>query len=188
MNHVLLEAANLQTFHAAGGLSPLDFVQQEMAPRGIHYEPQTLRLMHARILAAQTVNGLAIVILLRVFDKDNPDNKGFVTIAHDLTGAVLFRSGEEEGSKIPKSQKTGYREYGEVAERLAADPDLIANAIHREAQTALARFEHLNGLLQEVALNGTDSAQNDAEGAPTPAASISTAHRRPSRAQGARRE
>ena len=90
MNRQLIEAANLQTFNAAGGLPPADYVNQEMTTRGGGYEPTTLRDQHSRILAAQPINGLALVILLRVLDKENPEQQGFVTVAHDLTGAPLF--------------------------------------------------------------------------------------------------
>lgn len=189
MNRELIEAANLSTFHAAGGLPPAEYVLQEMATRGGGYEAPTLREHHARILAAQSVNGLALVILLRVIDKEDAEKQGFVTVAHDLTGALLFRSGMEEGAKLPKSTKTGYREFGEVVDALAANDDLVVNAISRERDAALNRAEHLQSLLREFGSDaGHEAAQGTAENEAAPVASISTPTRRASRQQGARRE
>ena len=190
MNRELIDAASLQTFNAPHGLPPAAYVQQEMTPRGGGYDPAFLRENHARVIAAENVNGLALVTLLRLLDKEDPEQTGFATVAYDLTGAQIYRSATAEGSKLPKSMKTGYREFGEVIEHLSADTGLVVHAIERERDAALNRAEHLASLLSEFG----DTAQNDADAPPVAAeggsavASMATRQRRPSRQQGARRE
>jgi hypothetical protein len=149
-NRQLIEAASLKTFHREHGLPPAEYVQQEMLTRGGGYEPTTLRELKAKVLAAQNVNGLALVILLRVLNKDDPTQQGFVTVAYDLTGKQLYHSGQDDSGKLPKSQKTGYREYGQVAQELADDTDLVVKAIERERQAAIDRANFLIDLLKTV--------------------------------------
>lgn len=158
-NRQLIEAADLQTFHDDHGLPPADYVNQEMLTRGGGFEPTTLRELRAKIIAAQCVNGLALVILLRVLNKDDPTQQGFVTMVFDLTGKRLYHSGENDGGKLAKSAKTGYREYGEVAQRFADDTRLVTNALQRERDAADKRTRYLNELLQSV----PDTAANDDE-------------------------
>lgn len=181
MNRELIEAANLQTFHAPHGLPPADYVNQEMASRGGGYEPTSLREAHARILAAENVNGLALVVLLRVLNKDDPAQQGFVTVAVDLTGTQIYRTGSE-GEALPKSSKTGYREYGGVIEALQNDAGLVANAISRERDEAASRANFLTHLLQDIPATAQAApyAVDEPEAVPV--------QRTASRAQGARRE
>jgi hypothetical protein len=200
-NRQLIEAADLKTFHREHGLPPAEYVQQEMTTRGGGYEPTTLRELKQKVLAAQNVNGLALVILLRVLNKEDPTQQGFVTVAYDLTGKQLYHTGLEGGGKLPKSAKTGYREYGQVAEEIADNTDLVAEAIQRERVAAIQRAEYLTQLLHDVPAVANDALD---EGEPEPAhaapsathaisepdagehVAMSTSSRR--RAQGSRRE
>jgi hypothetical protein len=149
MNSDLVKAANLKTFHRESGLSPTEYVQQEMASRTGGYDPASLREKRAKIIAAQCVRGLALVALLRVLNKDDPTQQGFVVVAYDLAGRELYHTGKD-GSKLPKSAKTGYREYGEVVHALAEDNGLLADAIRRERDESAQRAEYLTQLLHDV--------------------------------------
>jgi hypothetical protein len=151
MNNIeLIEAASLKTFHNAYGLPPADFVNQEMTARGGGFEPATLREAGMKILSAQSVNGLALVILLRQLNKDDVAQRGFVTAAYDLTGKRIYYTADHNDGKLPKSAKTGYREFGEVADELSHDTDLLANAIQRERDDAQQRADYLSKLLESV--------------------------------------
>jgi hypothetical protein len=172
MNSDLVKAANLQTFHKETGLSPTEYVQQEMASRSGGYDPISLREKRAKIIAAQCVRGLALVILLRVLNKEDPTQQGFVVIAYDLAGRQLYHTGLEGGGKLPKSQKTGYREYGQVAQQLAEDDGLLADAIERERDAARDRAVYLDQLLQNVPAVANDGADDEPEAVPV----HSTAH------------
>jgi hypothetical protein len=154
-----------------------------MASRGGGYEPFAIREAHAKILAAENVNGLALVILMRVLNKDNPEEQGFVTVAVDLTGTQLYRTGHD-GSALPKSSKTGYREYGSVIDALQHDAGLVANAISRERDEAASRANFLTHLLQDIPETAQAAPYDVNEAAPQQVPVQRTA----SRAQGARRE
>jgi hypothetical protein len=180
MNSDLVKAANLQTFHKESGLSPTEYVQQEMASRNGKYDAISLREKRAKIIAAQCVRGLALVILLRVLNKEDPTQQGFVVVAYDLAGRQLYHTGLEGGGKLPKSQKTGYREYGQVAAELANDPSLLADAIERERDASAQRAAFLTQLLQDVPA----AAANDAgEDEPEPGYGTVAAHSGPDAVQ-----
>lgn len=165
MNRELIEKANLQTFHGPQGLSPADYVLQEMATRGGGYEPASLRVQKCRILAAESLNGLALCFLMRQLDKDDPTKQGFVTIAVDLTGEELYRTGTD-GTRLPKSAKTGYREFGDISQKYAHDNSLVIRAIQRECDTIATRHHFLTSLLDGIPQAANDDSLEEQEDDP----------------------
>jgi hypothetical protein len=166
MNSQLIAAANLQTFHKDTGLPPAEYVKQEMVTRGGGFDAISLREQQLRIITATSIKGLALVTLLRQFNKDDATQHGFVVIAFDLTGAVLYHSGHD-GRKLAKSKKTGYREYGEVCAELADDPSLLAAALKRELDKTMQRAEYLTQLLHDVPAVANDTGEDDEPGEAT---------------------
>jgi len=145
----LIEAAGLQTFAPNAGQSPADYAAAQMKGRGTAFASGPFKDTGRKLVAAQTVHGVALVTLSRVnlIDAPKPDSKGWQIVAYDLSGNVLSATPLDDTA--PKGTKRGYAVYGEVLSAIECRDDLIHAAIRSARDVAQARVDELDSLLRE---------------------------------------
>ena len=146
----LLSKAGLSVFTPNYGQSPIDYAAAQMQGRGQAYVSGPFAITGRKLVAAQSVNGIAFVTLSRVnlVDAEKQDVKGFQIVAYDLAGAVL--SATPLNDDAPKGTKRGYAVYGEICAEIADRDDLVATAIRGVYEAAKLRVEELEKLLAKV--------------------------------------
>jgi hypothetical protein len=146
----LLSKAGLSVYTANYGQSPIDYAVEQMKGRGNSFSVGPFAITGRKLVAAQSVNGIAFVTLSRVnlTDADKQDVKGFQIVAYDLAGAILYQTPLDDTA--PKGTKRGYAVWGEVCAAVADRDDLVATAIRGVYEAAKARVEELEKLLAKV--------------------------------------
>lgn len=146
-----LAAAKLSVFTENHGQSPADYAAAQMQGRGSLFTSGPFKDTGRKLVAAQAVNGVALVTLSRVnlTDAVKHDVKGFQITAYDLAGNVLSETPLDDTA--PKGTKRGYAVYGEVLKEIASRNDLVNAAIRSEAEALAARSNELFALLDDEA-------------------------------------
>jgi hypothetical protein len=145
--NALLAAAGLSVFAPNLGQSPADYAAAQMAERGTAFVSGPFKDTGRKLVAAQAVNGVALVTLSRVnlTGAEKEDVKGFQIVAYDLAGNVLSETPLDDTA--PKGTKRGYAVYGEVIAEISGREDLIFAAIRSERDRAQSRVDELEKLL-----------------------------------------
>lgn len=149
--NALIAAAGLSLFSQNFGKSPADYAIEQMANRGDAFVAGPFKDTGRKLVAAQAVNGVALVTLSRVnlTDAAKDDVKGFQVTAYDLAGNVLSETPLDDTA--PKGTKRGYAVYGEVLSEIEKRDDLIVAAIRSARDAAQARVDELEKLLNDAA-------------------------------------
>jgi hypothetical protein len=165
----LLSKAGLSVFTPNYGQSPIDYAAAQMQGRGQSYISGPFSVTGRKLVAAQSVNGIAFVTLSRVnlTDAEKADVKGFQIIVYDLAGSIIHATPLDDTA--PKGTKRGYAVYGEVCSAVADRDDLVYTAIRGVADAAKAKVEELEKLLLKVA--PAPAPEGDTADAAEPAAS-----------------
>lgn len=145
--NALLAAAGLSVFTANLGQSPADYASAQMEGRGTSFINGPFKDTGRKLVAAQAINGVALVTLSRVnlTDAAKEEVKGFQITVYDLAGNVLSATPLDDTA--PKGTKRGYAVYGDVIAEISAREDLIFAAIRSARDTAQARVDELEKLL-----------------------------------------
>lgn len=147
----LLAAAGLSVFADNLGQSPDAYADAQMAGRGTAYVSGPFKDTGRKLVAAQAVNGVALVTLSRVnlTDAAKDEVKGFQIVAYDLAGNVLDSTPLDD--KAPKGKNRGYAVYGDFIKAIASRDDLIHAAIRSARDAAQSRVDELDALLADSA-------------------------------------
>lgn len=147
----LLAAAGLSVFTNRVGQSPSDYAAAQMKERGSHFSVGPFKDTGRKIVEAQAVNGVALVILSRVnlTDAGKLGVKGYQITVYDLAGSVISETPLDDTA--PKGTKRGFDVYGATVKEISERSDLIAAALRSARDAAQARVNELSALLEECA-------------------------------------
>lgn len=149
----LIAAAGLSVFTSNAAQAPADYAASQMKGRGDSFTTGAFKDTGRKLVAAQAVNGVALVTLSRVNLTDHALNaagevpKGFQIVAYDLSGNVLSETPLNEDA--PKGTKRGYAVYGEIVDAISKRDDLIFAAIRSARDVAQNRVNELEKLLAQ---------------------------------------
>jgi len=157
----LLAAAGLSVFTPRLGQSPQDYAVAQMKGRGDSFSVGPFRETGRKIVEAQAVNGVALVVLSRVnlTEAAKDDVKGYQITVFDLAGSVISESPLDDTA--PKGNKRGFDVYGATLQAIAGRSDLIAAAVRSARDAAQSRVNELDALLSECA--PSEIAESDAD-------------------------
>jgi hypothetical protein len=147
--NAILAAAGLSIFADNLSQSPDVYADAQMQGRGNAYVSGPFSVTKRKLVAAQAVNGVALVTLWRVVlvDAEKPDTKGFQIQVFDLAGNILDQTKLDDSA--PKGKSKGFGTYGAIAAAVAQRTDLVYAAIHSARDAAQNRVDELDALLAE---------------------------------------